>query len=213
MAAILRDDRLQVRINKVIQRQLDKVERRAPPKKIRIRVDQKNRRKYRRKVRKISSKAIAALPSHEAPIFDKQGRRGIVLVIDYDGAKRHSFGIIGRRIVYMSDPEHCEFDPLKRSLFFSNMGADLDEILMGADLLELTQRESRADAKTNVNVIIQLPHDVPQEARVAILKAVAHELFGRHGLPYTASLHWPDPDGDQRNYHGHICGDDAHRDL
>ena len=160
MAAILRDDKLQARINKAIQRQLDKVERRAPPKKIRIRVEQKNRRKYRRKERKISSKAIAELPSYEAPILDKQGRRGIVMVIDYDGAKRHSFGIIGRRIVYMSDPEHCELDPLERSLFFSNMGGDLDEILMGADLLELTQRESRADAKTNVNIIIQLPHDL-----------------------------------------------------
>lgn len=206
MAAILRDDRLQVRINKAIQRQLDKVEKRAPPKKIRIHVEQKNRRKYRRKERKTSSKAIVALPSYDAPILDKQGRRGIVMVIDYDGAKRHSFGIIGRRIVYMSDPEHCELDPLERSLFFSNMGGDLDEILMGADLLELTQRESRADAKTNVNIIIVLPHDVPQEVRVAILKAVAHELFGRHGLPYAAALHRPDPDGDQRNYHGHICG-------
>ena len=206
MAAILRDDKFQARINKAIQRQLDKVERRAPPKKIRIRVEQKNRRKYRRKERKISSKAIAALPSYEAPILDKQGRRGIVMVIDYDGAKRHTFGIIGRRIVYMSDPEHCELDPLRRSLFFSNMGGDLDEILMGADVLELTQRESRVDAKTNVNIIIQLPHDVPQEVRVEILKAVAHELFGRHGLPYAASLHRPDPDGDQRNYHGHICG-------
>jgi hypothetical protein len=206
MAAILRDDRLQARINKAIQRQLDRVERRAPPKKIRIRVEQVNRRKYCRKERKISSKAIVALPSYEAPILDKQGRRGIVMVIDYDGAKRHSFGIIGRRIVYNSDPEHCELDALGRSLFFSNMGGDLDEILMGADLLELTQRESRADAKTNVNIIIQLPHDVPQEVRVEVLKAVAHELFGRHGLPYAASLHRPDPDGDQRNYHGHICG-------
>jgi hypothetical protein len=127
-------------------------------------------------------------------------------VIDYDGAKRHSFGIIGRRIIYNSDPEHCELDAFGRPIFMSNMGADLDEILMGADLLELTQRESRADAKTNVNIIIQLPHDVPQEVRAEILKAVAHELFGRHGLPYAASLHRPDPDGDQRNYHGHICG-------
>lgn len=206
MAAILRGDKLQARINKAIQRQLDKVEKRAPPKKIRIRVEHENRRKYRRKERKISSKAIVALPSYEAPILDKQGRRAIVMVIDYDGAKRHSFGIIGRRIVYNSDPEHCEIDALGRPIFMSNMGVDLDEVLMGADLLELTQRESRADAKTNVNIIIQLPHDVPQEVRVAILKAVAHELFGRHGLPYAAALHRPDPDGDQRNYHGHICG-------
>lgn len=206
MAAILRDDRLQARINKAIQRQLDRQEKRSPPRKIRVSVEKQNRRKYNRKQRRVSSKAIVPLPTYESPILDKRGRRGIVMVIDYDGAKRHAFGIIGRRIVYISDPEHCELDPLGRSVFFSNMGADLDEILMGADLLELTQRESRADAKTNVNIIIQLPHDVPQEVRAEILKAVAHELFGRHGLAYAASLHRPDPDGDQRNFHGHICG-------
>ncbi|GMM92492.1 MobA/MobL family protein [Qipengyuania sp. MTN3-11] len=206
MAAILRDDRLQARINKAIQRKLDRVERRFPPKKIRVRVEQQNRKKFRRKQRRVASKAMVPLPSYEAPILDRQGRRAIVMMIDYDGAKRHSFGITGRRIVYMSDAEHCELDPLGRSIFFSNMGGDLDEILMGADVLELTQRESRVDAKTNVNIIIQMPHDVPQEVRIAILKAVAHELFGRHGLPYAAALHRPDPDGDQRNFHGHICG-------
>ena len=57
-----------------------------------------------------------------------------------------------------------------------------------------------------MSIIIQLPHDVPQEVRVAIMKAVSHELFGRHGLPYAASLHRPDPNGDQRNYHCHIVG-------
>lgn len=206
MAAILRDDKLQARINKAIQRQLDRVERRAPPKKMRVSVEPQNRRKYRRKQRKIASKSIVPLPKYEGPILDRRGRRGIVMVIDYDSAKRHAFGIVGRRIVYISDPEHCEIDALGLPVFFSNMGADLDEILMGADILELAQRESRADAKINVNIIIQLPHDVSQEVRAAILKAVAHELFGRHGLPYAASLHRPDPDGDQRNYHGHICG-------
>lgn len=207
MAAILRDDRLQARINKAIQRQLDKVERRAPPKKIRIRVKPQNRRAFRRKERKIAeSRSIFDLPSYDGPIIDRQGRQGIVMTLEYDGAKRHSFGIVGRRIVYISDPDHCELDTLGRAIFISNMGGDLAEILMGADLVELAQRESRADAKLDVSIIIQLPHDVPQEVRVAIMKAVSHELFGRHGLPYAASLHHPDPNGDQRNYHCHIVG-------
>jgi len=128
------------------------------------------------------------------------------MTIEYDGAKRHSFGIMGRRIVYISDPEHCEIDGQGNVIFFSNMGVDLVEILMGADLAELTQRESRDDAKLNVNIVIQMPHDVPQEVRVSILKSVSYELFGRHGLPYSAALHEPDPNGDQRNFHGHICG-------
>lgn len=207
MAAILRDDRLQARINKAIQRQLDRVERHAPPKKIRILVEPQNRRAFRRKERKIAaSKSIFELPSYDGPIIDRQGRQGIVMTLEYDGAKRHSFGIVGRRIVYISDPDHCELDTLGRAIFVSNMGGDLAEILMGADLVELAQRESRADAKLDVSIIIQLPHDVPQEVRVAIMKAVSHELFGRHGLPYAASLHRPDLNGDQRNYHCHIVG-------
>lgn len=207
MAAIQRDDRLQARINKAIQRQLDKVERRAPPKKFRIRVEPKNRRAFRRKERRIAaSKSIFDLPSYDGPIIDRQGRQGIVMTLEYDGAKKHSFGIVGRRIVYISDPDHCELDMLGRAIFISNMGGDLAEILMGADLVELAQRESRADAKLDVSIIIQLPHDVPQEVRVAIMKAVSHELFGRHGLPFAASLHRPDPNGDQRNYHCHIVG-------
>ena len=206
LAAILRDDKLQARINKAIQRQLEKVERRAPPKKIRVRVEPQHRRQYRRKQRKIASRSVVPLPAYKGPILDRQGRRGLVMTVEYDGAKKHSFGIFGRRVIYISDPAHCELDTFGRPIFTSNMGADLDEILMGADLVELAQRESRADAKSNVNLIIQLPHDVPQEVRVAIMKAVAHELFGRHGLPYAAALHRPDPDGDQRNYHAHITG-------
>lgn len=206
MAAILRDDRLQARINKAIQRQLDKVEKLAPPRKLRISVAPENRRQYKRKQRKIATKSITRLPSYGAPIIDRQGRRGIVMVVDYDGAKRHSFGIFGRRVVYLSNPEHCELDLSGQAIFMSNMGADIEEVLMAADLVELAQRESRQDAKVNVNIIIQLPHDVPQEVRVQILKAVAHELFGRHGLPYAAALHRPDPHGDQRNFHGHISG-------
>jgi|TARA_A100001518_G_C1226702_1_gene77005 hypothetical protein len=207
MAAILRDDRLQARINKAIQRQLDKVERHAPPKKIRICVEPQNRRAFRRKERKIAtSKSFFDLPSYDGPIIDRQGRQGIVMTLEYDGAKKHSFGIVGRRIVYISDPDHCELDILGRAIFISNMGGHLAEILMGADLVELAQRESRADAKLDVSIIIQLPHDVPQEVRVAIMKAVSHELFGRHSLPFAASLHRPDPNGDQRNYHCHIVG-------
>jgi len=206
MAAILRSDKLDARINKAIQRKFDKVEKHSPPPKIRVRVEKQNRRKFKRKTHRITPRGRVQLPAYEAPIIDRQGRRGIVMVIDYDGAKKHSFGITGRRIIYISDPEHCEIDRHGNAIFFSNMGETLDEILMAADLVELAQRESRIDAKLDVNIIIQLPHDVSQKVRAAILKAAAYELFGRHGLPYAASLHEPDPDGDPRNNHGHICG-------
>lgn len=206
MAEIMHSDRMQMRANKAVLRRLERVEKHRRPPKISVRLPPENRVRYRRKPHRITPRSRLPLPSYDKPITDRQGRRGVVLMVDYDGAKRHAFGIIGRRIVYLSDPEHCELDAAGNVILLSNMGADLDEILAGADVLELGQRESRADAKTNVNLIVQLPHDVPQEVRRKMLQAIAHELFGRHGLPYTASLHRPDPNGDQRNFHGHICG-------
>ena len=75
MAAILRSDKVQAIVNKAIQRQLDRVERSAPPKNMRICVERQNRRKYKRKHRKVASKSIVPLPAYEAPILDKQGRQ------------------------------------------------------------------------------------------------------------------------------------------
>src|SRR5690606_19580911 len=131
--------------------QLDKAEKRTPPPKIRVLVEPRNRRRLDRSSPKMLSKSRIPLPKYEGPIVDAQGRRGIVMIIDYDGAKKHAFGIMRRRVIYISNPEHCESDAHGNAVFFSNMGADLDEILMGADLAELAQRKSRADAKLNVN--------------------------------------------------------------
>lgn len=206
MAEIMHSNRVQARLNKAIQRQLDKVERHAPPRKFRVRAAPSDSKTIKRKQPSIAPKRSHSLPRYEGPIIDHQGRQGIVVTIEYDGAKRHAFGIMGRRIIYLSDLKHCEIDDEGNPFLFTNLGADIAEMVAGADVNELAQRESRADAKLNVNIVIQLPHDVPPTVRATILRAIAHELFGRHGLPYAASLHKPDPDGDQRNFHGHICG-------
>lgn len=206
MAEIMHSNRVQARLNKAIQRQLDKVERRCPPRKIRVQIEPANRKPFKRKELINRPRGHLSLPKYDRPIIDSKGRQSIVMTVDYDGSKRHAFGIIGRRIVYISDPEHCELDGSGQAIIFSNMGSDLAEILHAAEVHELGQRTSRADAKLGLNIVIQMPHDVPTKVREKILRAVSHELFGRHGLPYAASLHRPDPDGDPRNYHGHIWG-------
>ena len=203
--ALARSDRVQAAVNKAIQRQLDKVAKHFPLRKIRVTVEAEQRRKAPNWSKRIKPPARVQLPKNNGPLIDKQGRRGIFMMIDYDGAKGHQMGITGRRIVYMTNPEHCELDPTGNSIFMSSLGDDLAEIVMGADLLELAQRESRTDAKLDVNIIIRLPHDVSQEVRVEIMRAVTHELFGRHDLPFTAALHKPDENSNQRNYHMHIC--------
>lgn len=205
IAAELRSDRFHKRINKAIQRQLEKKEKSSPPRKILIEVEPPKRRKVRRRSQHIRPTSMVHLPKYDAPIVDRNGRVGVFVSIGYDGAQKNRFGVFSRRIVYALDAAHCEKDSLGNPMVISNLGCDIHEIVMGADLLELAQRESRKDAKVNVNAIIQLPHDVPPEVRFEIVQAISHELFGRHGLPYAAGLHTPDPNGDARNYHAHIC--------
>ena len=205
IAAELRSDRFHKRINKAIQRQLEKKEKSSPPRRISIEVEPPKRRKVRRRSQHIRPTSMVQLPKYGAPIVDRNGRVGVFVSIGYDGAQKNRFGVFSRRIVYALDAAHSEKDSLGNPMAISNLGCDIHEIVMGADLLELAQRESRKDAKVNVNAIIQLPHDVPPEVRFEIVQAISHELFGRHGLPYAAGLHTPDPNGDPRNYHAHIC--------
>ncbi len=205
IAAELRSDRFHKRINKAIQRQLEKKEKSSPPRKISIEVEPPKRRKVRRRSQHIRPTSMVQLPKYDAPIVDRNGRVGVFVSIGYDGAQKNRFGVFSRRIVYALDVAHCEKDSLGNPMVISNLGYDIHEVVMGADLLELAQRESRKDAKINANIIVQLPHDVPPEVRFEIVQAISHELFGRHGLPYAAGLHTPDPNGDPRNYHAHIC--------
>lgn len=205
IAAELRSDRFHKRINKAIQRQLEKKEKSSPPRKISIEVEPPKRRKVRRRSQHIRPTSMVQLPKYGAPIVDRNGRVGVFVSIGYDGAQKNRFGVFSRRIVYALDVAHCEKDSLGNPMVISNLGCDIHEIVMGADLLELAQRESRKDAKINANIIVQLPYDVPPEVRFEIVQAISHELFGRHGLPYAAGLHTPDPNGDARNYHAHIC--------
>ncbi len=204
--AALRGDRISARANKAIQRQLDKVQRWYRPRRIRVAMDWDLMPKVRFKQQRVRPPARFHLPKYDDVITDRIGRVGVFVDFKYDGAKQNKFRVIRRRIIYLLDPAHCEKDAEGRPIATCNFGVLREEVGAGADLWELAQRESRTDAQLCKNVIIQLPHDLSPEERRALMKALAHELFGRHGLPYVASVHEPDPDGDQRNYHAHICG-------
>ncbi|GGD81118.1 MobA/MobL family protein [Croceicoccus mobilis] len=52
-------------------------------------------------------------------------------------------------------------------------------------------------------VVGELPHDVPHEARVRILKDFTAEFEAR-SLPYVAVMHAPDHTNDDRNWHFHL---------
>jgi hypothetical protein len=148
------------------------------------------------------TQAVRALPIYRQPIVDRDGRRGIVLAIEYDAARAHRFGIVGRRITYITDPESIEWhDGIAQTR--SNMGADLGEILACGAALETISRTARRNAKLGQNMILQCAAELDQKGRIALLERV-EEHFRMLGIPYFLALHKPDPDGDQRNFHIHI---------
>lgn len=65
--------------------------------------------------------------------------------------------------------------------------------------------ENRRNSQT-AKVIdgLAFPHGIDAEARKRMLTDFMREQFGRKGLLWTASIHAPDKDGDQRNYHAHV---------
>jgi hypothetical protein len=53
-------------------------------------------------------------------------------------------------------------------------------------------------------IIVALPHELPVEKQIHILKDYIRETFVRRGYVADVGLHMPDKRGDQRNYHAHI---------
>jgi len=64
--------------------------------------------------------------------------------------------------------------------------------------------EKRRDAVVGREVLIALPHGLPRAKQEALLVRLSDWLRQRHGVAVDWCLHTPDPDGDGRNWHGHI---------
>lgn len=146
------------------------------------------------------SRAPFQLAAYPGPIVDRRGRVGVFMSSTYLAAKTTEYGCMKRLSYYVTKPDHLE----NEQSFFSNIGEDRHEIATGMALVEDANRAARANAKVAVTHIVQLPHDVSPAERMTILRLWCEEHLGIHNLPFVAAVHKPSPDGDQRNYHGHV---------
>lgn len=64
--------------------------------------------------------------------------------------------------------------------------------------------DKRCNSTTAREWIIALPHELSNDQRVALTRQIAQDLADRFGVVVDGSVHMPDRDGDQRNYHAHI---------
>ena len=65
------------------------------------------------------------------------------------------------------------------------------------------EHAERKNAVLQHRLILELPHEVSPEVRLAIVKSFT-KRFEDEGIPYWAVLHAPTEKNDRRNYHAHI---------
>lgn len=88
--------------------------------------------------------------------------------------------------------------------FFSSVGQSVEEAAEAFDELERVNRSAAGNAKVVHHMIIQSMHELPPEEQWAMLLRYCDQVFGSQDLPYSACLHAPSEQGDQRNWHAHI---------
>lgn len=66
------------------------------------------------------------------------------------------------------------------------------------------ESEKRKDSTIARNYTVALPHELNTEQQRYLVQDFIKENFTRKGYAADLSIHAPDKDGDERNYHGHI---------
>ncbi len=145
-----------------------------------------------------------AFRAYVAPLKDARGRVAITFLTSYQGFKsknwRSGLSVDHARYILRADALEQPDGPL-----ISNMGETRHEIADCWRALEEVEKAYRANAKVQMRIIWNLPHELSANQRHEMINRFCEREFARLGLPYVAAIHAPDPDGDQRNYHVHIC--------
>lgn len=66
------------------------------------------------------------------------------------------------------------------------------------------QAERKSNSRVAREMVVALPHELTHEQRFELTRQMAEFLCKTYGAAVDFSLHAPDKDGDQRNFHAHI---------
>lgn len=69
---------------------------------------------------------------------------------------------------------------------------------------ELVNQNEAKNARTQMRLVIELPHEANDATRFDIVRRFTQEAFEKKGIPYWAAIHVPTYKNDDRNYHAHI---------
>lgn len=144
--------------------------------------------------------------TYSKPIRDRRGRIAVFMRVRYKGFRSPGWrgGMTGEHIHYIYRADAIEPQSHDRPLL-SNMGNSVGEIAAGWGALEEVEEAYRANAIVQHRIVLGMPYQLTPAGRRRVLERFCERAFGRLGLPYAASNHLPDTDGDERNYHAHVA--------
>lgn len=64
--------------------------------------------------------------------------------------------------------------------------------------------EGRRDSRVAREFLLALPHELNDQQRVHLTRALSREISDRYGVAVDAAIHAPRPNGDPRNVHAHL---------
>lgn len=96
----------------------------------------------------------------------------------------------------------------KSGVVFSKCLLATDDNIQELDRSELwnlaEQSEKRKDARTAREIIVNIPHELPESERQKLVDDFAIKLSKDFGVGVDYAIHLPDKHGDNRNHHAHI---------
>ena len=76
------------------------------------------------------------------------------------------------------------------------------------DRSKLWNAAEKAEARPNARVareyVVALPHELPEQQRLALARGFAQSIADRYGVAADLAVHTAPPGGDQRHHHAHI---------
>lgn len=158
------------------------------------------------KAKKVMAGSPRPLPAYHKPLADKRGRIALYMAISYVGLRSAKWrsGLPAEHVYYISRADAVEIAAMAGGTI-SNMGESTGEIAQAWQALEEVEKAYRANAIVQHRIVVNLPHALSPVGRERVLTQFCKRSFGRYGLPYVAVPHLPDPGGNSRNFHGHIC--------
>ena len=149
-------------------------------------------------------RGIARPQAASSWVIDGAGFRGVIWQQSYLGRNSQGFyrGAVKDNWEYECRDEAVVRDAAGEPIIISNMGEDWVEIGTAWQCVEAAS--ARKNATIQIRVIAPFDADMGQEEMIAALRHFCSTVLEPLGLPYSAVIHEPSEEGDQRNFHPHI---------